>query len=780
MARKSSAVSSPRHSPRISRSGRICSAACTRSRVVTLSIPAPVEYKGVTSETTWRCSSRSSAVSSMVTIRSAAGMQAASALSSVVRPAPMLPQITIVRRSRTQAWRKAAIVCDIVPSATRSSSSNCLRGHLRSRIVGPFVVPDDKTTLTNVPSGRRKSITGQQACGSRPARRSIFSIMRAICRSSTKRGGISCICPSSSTYIRRGPTARISVMYTSSSSTCSGPQPTTSFTTLCTSNAFSALLRSRLTSCGSICSRACARLRTSATSSASSTGSSSSSPRKRRRSSRQIRSLKRRTRGQSGCSNPIYCSERASPASAPVVFSGTVCSSSISLEPASAATSFVSTAALFISSKRANGPISFSQASSSTAWLLLLVRMRVCGCIYVNLCSRLSILSPTSDPSMLSIVPATNKRARAACKSTDSTRSFVTNLLVQVILQLAAAAWMAQLAQSFGLDLANALAGDVELFAHLFQRAAAPIIQAEAQLQHFALALGQAIQHILNLLLEQLMARCLGRCQGGVVFNEVTQVAILFLTNWRLQANRFLADFDDLAQLLRADLHLLRNLFRRRLASQVLQQAAADANQAVNRLHHMHRDTNRARLVGDCTRNGLTNPPRRIRAELVTLRVVELLDRTNEADIALLDQIQQAHTTANILLRDADDKTQVCFGQAALRLLTVLDDAAIRIRLQALGLPALHTLRQFYLFLRRQQRNTTNLAQVHTHGIVQTALQVRNYNAKAIVQLVFPFLLGHRFNVHFDLHVDDVFRSRFPVCRWLLAWIQCVHRLFVL
>src|SRR5579884_1048507 len=362
----------------------------------------------------------------------------------------------------------------------------------------------------------------------------------------------------------------------------------------------------------------------------------------------------------------------------------------------------------------------------------------------------------------------------------NSTRCFFCYRLVQVVLQLAAAAWMAQLAQSFGLDLADALAGDVELLAHLFQRAAAPIVQAEAQLQHFALALGQAIQHILNLLFEQLMARGFRRGQSCVVLDEVAEMTVFFLANRRLQADRLLANLDNLTHFLRADLHLLGNLLRCRLAPQVLQQTTADADQTVNRLHHMHGDTNRARLVSDSARNGLANPPRRIRAELVALRVVELLDRANQANIALLDQVQQAHTTTDILLRNTDDETQVGFGQAALRLLTILDYAPVRIRLQQLRFTALHTLRQLHLFLRCQQRNTTNLAQIHTHGIVQAALQVRNYNAKAIVQLIFPFLVGHRLNVHLDLHVDDVFRARLPVCRWLLAWIQCVHRLFVL
>src|SRR5579863_5337469 len=143
---------------------------------------------------------------------------------------------------------------------------------------------------------------------------------------------------------------------------------------------------------------------------------------------------------------------------------------------------------------------------------------------------------------------------------------------------------MAQLAQGLCLDLANALASDVELLAYLFESATATIIKAEAQLQDFALALGQAVQHILHLLFEQLMAGGFRRCQSGVVFDEITKMTIFFLTDWRLQANRFLANLNDFTHLLRRDLHLLRDLLGRRFTAQVLQQTAADANQAVDRL----------------------------------------------------------------------------------------------------------------------------------------------------------------------------------------------------
>src|SRR2546426_5855610 len=187
----------------------------------------------------------------------------------------------------------------------------------------------------------------------------------------------------------------------------------------------------------------------------------------------------------------------------------------------------------------------------------------------------------------------------------------------------------------------------------------------------------------------------------------------------------------------------------------------------------MYRNANRARLIGDSTSDGLADPPGRVRAKLVTLGVIEFLDCPDQADIALLDQVQQAHPTTNILFRYTDNQAQVCFGQAALGFLTIVDVATVRHRLETLGLTALHALCQFDFFLCREQRDTANLAQVHAHGIVQATLQVSNYNAKAIVQLV-PLGRGY------DLGIDLILRSRLPISRWLFCRIQGIHRLFVL
>src|SRR5207237_399505 len=87
--------------------------------------------------------------------------------------------------------------------------------------------------------------------------------------------------------------------------------------------------------------------------------------------------------------------------------------------------------------------------------------------------------------------------------------NLVRRRVLQEVAQLRGARAVAQLAQRLRLDLADALAGDAELAAHLLQRALAPVVQPEAELQHAPLAARQRVQHVLDLLLEELV-------RGGV------------------------------------------------------------------------------------------------------------------------------------------------------------------------------------------------------------------------------------------------------------------------
>src|SRR5215212_5795714 len=77
--------------------------------------------------------------------------------------------------------------------------------------------------------------------------------------------------------------------------------------------------------------------------------------------------------------------------------------------------------------------------------------------------------------------------------------------LFEVILELAAAGGVAELAERLGLDLADPFAGDVELLADFLEGPRAPVLEAEAQLEHPSLAACQRVQNALHLLLQELV-----------------------------------------------------------------------------------------------------------------------------------------------------------------------------------------------------------------------------------------------------------------------------------
>ena len=59
---------------------------------------------------------------------------------------------------------------------------------------------------------------------------------------------------------------------------------------------------------------------------------------------------------------------------------------------------------------------------------------------------------------------------------------------------------MLELAQSLGLDLTDAFAGDLELLADFLQGVLVPVAQAEAHLEDLRFALGKAFEGLLDLL----------------------------------------------------------------------------------------------------------------------------------------------------------------------------------------------------------------------------------------------------------------------------------------
>ena len=73
----------------------------------------------------------------------------------------------------------------------------------------------------------------------------------------------------------------------------------------------------------------------------------------------------------------------------------------------------------------------------------------------------------------------------------------------------------------------------------------------------------------------------------------------------------------------------------------------------------MDRQPDRARLIHDRALDGLSNPPGRIGGEAEAAFGIEFLDRSNEAKIAFLNEVQEGQPAVDVTARDLHNETQI-------------------------------------------------------------------------------------------------------------------------
>ena len=179
---------------------------------------------------------------------------------------------------------------------------------------------------------------------------------------------------------------------------------------------------------------------------------------------------------------------------------------------------------------------------------------------------------------------------------------------------------------------------------------------------------------------------------------------------------------------------LSRQLLDGGLALELLDHLALDPVHLVDRLDHVHRDADGAGLVGDGPGDGLADPPGGVGGELEPLGPVELLDGPHQAEVPLLDEVEDLHAPAHVALGDRHDQPEVRLGELGLGVLALagqpgeptplveverLELAAGRQvgeALGGLGAP-LDLLGEGDLLLGGQQRDPADLLEVHPHRV---------------------------------------------------------------
>ena len=218
---------------------------------------------------------------------------------------------------------------------------------------------------------------------------------------------------------------------------------------------------------------------------------------------------------------------------------------------------------------------------------------------------------------------------------------------------------MLEFTDGLGFNLANALTGDVKLFADLFQGVVRAHLDAKSHAQHFGFARRQAVENVLHHITQTGLHGGFDRCGVVGVFDEIAQVRVVIVANRCFHRNWLFGDFHDLADFVFRDLHLLGQRRRIGLETKLLQMLTRQAVHFVDGFDHVHRNTNGASLVGDRTCDGLADPPRGVSGKLVAAAVFEFVHRFHQANVAFLNQIQELQAAVGVFLGNRNHQTQV-------------------------------------------------------------------------------------------------------------------------
>src|SRR5262249_42034761 len=200
---------------------------------------------------------------------------------------------------------------------------------------------------------------------------------------------------------------------------------------------------------------------------------------------------------------------------------------------------------------------------------------------------------------------------------------------------------MAQLLERFAFDLPDTLASNPEEAPDLIERMllAAPV-EAEAQPDDLLFARGERAQRLVGDRPQFRRFDPLHLAREEGIFDQLPEFRIAFVADRGLERNRLDGSLQGAADLLRRHFHPTGDLLNHGIAPQFPSQRARGGADFAEQIRHVHRQANDARLIGDRACDGLPDPPRRIGREFIAAPPIELLDRPHQADVPLLNQVE--------------------------------------------------------------------------------------------------------------------------------------------
>ena len=236
---------------------------------------------------------------------------------------------------------------------------------------------------------------------------------------------------------------------------------------------------------------------------------------------------------------------------------------------------------------------------------------------------------------------------------------------------------MAQLRHRPGLDLADALTGEAEVLGHLLERALAATVETEAQRRGSCAPRSSSTLSTLATSPGQQRRAPRRRTAPSRCGPRRSRRARRRRRHGRARRARPCRPRSGAPRRpCRAAARLRRPARPASACGRASPRAGAHLEQRGEHVAGVHGQPDHARRVGDAALDRLADPPGRVRRELEALAPVELVDRVDEAEVALLHDVEQGQPGRLVLLGDRDDEPQVRVHELAVRLFALADGLA--------------------------------------------------------------------------------------------------------
>src|SRR6185312_1686054 len=183
----------------------------------------------------------------------------------------------------------------------------------------------------------------------------------------------------------------------------------------------------------------------------------------------------------------------------------------------------------------------------------------------------------------------------------------------------------AKLPQRLRLDLTNALAGHVELLPDFLKRVLPLAAYPKSKPDYFLLFGRKRLQDSGRLIPHVRLDHGVNRRADPAVFDQVAESRFAIAADRRLQRDRVARNGLQLLHFLDRNVHASADFFIGWRTAKFLFELTGCSQELVHALIHVHGNANGTRLVRNCPRNRLADPPRGVCRKLVPATILELI-----------------------------------------------------------------------------------------------------------------------------------------------------------